>query len=271
MIKGSTAVYGILGDPVEHSLSPVFQNLAFKHLGINAVYVAFHVGKDRLRDAISGLKALRVRGVNITIPHKEEVLNFADLLSLEVREIGAANTLKFSDAVEAYNTDWLGFKRSLEDITDPKGKKALLLGAGGSSRAVAYALRRLEVETFVWNRTRSKAERLAERFGLKVINRPEEVVGEVDIVINTTSVGLKDGDGEIFDYSLISARQVVLDIIYRDTPLIKRAKTVGAKAVNGFPMLLYQGVESFKIWTGCEPPVNLLKEALIPFGYPTEC
>ncbi len=271
MIRGNTEVYGIIGFPVSHSLSPVFQNSAFKYLGLDAVYVPFEVRPEELEGALRGLKSLNIKGINVTIPHKERSLELADWVSEEAKLIGATNTLKFTDRIEAYNTDWVGFKRSLEELTVLEGKKALLLGAGGSSRAVAYALKNSGVKTFIWNRTQSKAERLAEEFGLESVSSPEKVVAEVDIVVNTTSVGLKENDGELFDYSLIGENHTVVDIIYRDTPLVKRARKVGAKAVNGFPMLLYQGVESFKIWTGCEPSVKFLKKVLEPFGYPQTC
>ncbi len=267
-IKGSTKLYGIIGYPVEHSLSPVFQNRAFEFMGIEAVYVPFPVKPEELEQAFWGLRALGVKGLNVTIPHKEKVMKFAEWVSEEAQKIGAVNTIKFSDRVEAYNTDWIGFKRCLKELIDPSGRRALVLGAGGSSRAVVFALRSMGIETFIWNRTPSKAQKLAEEFGLNRVKSPEDVIDHVDIVVNTTSVGLRDEDGELFDYSKLSPEHTVIDIIYKDTPLVKRAKGIGAKAINGFPMLLYQGVESFRIWTGCEPPVNPLKKTLEPFGYP---
>jgi shikimate dehydrogenase len=268
-IKGDTKVYGIVGYPVEHSLSPVFQNRAFEYMGLRAVYVPFPVKAQELEVAIAGLRALGVEGINITIPHKEKALELMDEVSEDARLIGAVNTVSFSDRVVGYNTDWLGFKRSLEEVIEPSGKRALVLGAGGSSRAVVYALTRMGVNTVIWNRTPSKARKLAEEFGLELTDRPENVIGEVDIVVNTTSVGLFQDDTELFDYSLLRPEHTVVDIIYRDTPLVKRAKEMGATAINGFPMLLYQGIESFKIWTGCEPPVEPLKQVLRPFGYPS--
>ncbi len=269
-ITGKAEVFGVIGYPVRHSLSPVFQNAAFSHLGIEAVYVPFEVRPEDLRDALEGLRRAGVKGLNVTIPHKEAVLDIADQVSEEVRDIGAANTLVFSEeGVKAYNTDWIGFLRAAEEITDLEGKEVLLLGAGGSARAVAYALKRKGCRVFLWNRTKAKAELLAERFGLEVVGSPEEVIGSVGIIVNTTSVGLSD-EGTIFDYSLIRQDQVVIDLIYRDTPLIKAARERGCSHQNGFPMLLHQGAESFRIWTGCEPPLKVMVRSLIPYGYPKD-
>jgi shikimate dehydrogenase len=269
-ITGRAELYGVIGYPVRHSLSPVFQNAAFSYLGIEALYVPFEVKPEDLMEALKGLRKAGVKGLNVTIPHKEAVLEMADRVSEDARDIGAVNTLVFSDEVEAYNTDWIGFLRAAEEITDPEGRSVLLLGAGGSARAVAYALRKKNCTLYVWNRTRSKAEKLAEDFGLQVVGSPEEALDRVDLIVNTTSVGLKD-EGRLFDYSLLEPRHVVIDLIYRDTPLIRAARERGCRYQNGFPMLVYQGAESFRIWTGCEPPLKVMKRSLIPYGYPTDC
>ncbi|MDQ7037789.1 MAG: shikimate dehydrogenase [Aquificota bacterium] len=269
-ITGRAEVYGVIGYPVKHSLSPVFQNSAFSYLGIEAVYVPFEVRPEDLRDAIRGLRSAGVRGLNVTVPHKESVLEVADRLSCEVEAIGASNTLVFSEnGIEAYNTDWVGFLKAVEEITPLEGKKVLLLGSGGSARAVAYALKRRNCMVYVWNRTHEKAERLANRFGLEPVESPESVLEEVDIIVNTTSVGL-DGEGTLFDYTLIRSDHTVIDLIYRDTPLIRTAREKGCLYQNGFPMLVYQGAESFRIWTGCEPPLKVMKMALLPYGYPKD-
>lgn len=270
-VRGSTEVYGVIGFPVKHSLSPVFQNAAFSYLGIDAVYVPFEIAPQDLEEALRGLKKSGVKGLNVTVPHKEKVLNIADFLSEEVKEIGAANTLKFTlDGIEAYNTDWIGFLRAIEELTDPRGRKVLVLGAGGASRAVLYALKKVGAKIFLWNRTREKALNLSEEFGGEVVNSVEEILNEVEIIVNTTSVGLRPEDKPLFDYSKIGSFHTVVDLIYKETQLIKVAREKGCLYQNGFPMLVYQGAESFRIWTGCEAPVKIMKLALKDYGYATD-
>ncbi len=262
-ITGRTAVYGVVGYPVGHSLSPLFQNAAFEYLGIDAVYVPFEVKHTDLSSALEGLKASGVKGLNITVPFKEEALTLADEVSNEAYEIGAVNTIKFEgEKTLAYNTDWIGFLKMAQEVEDLKGKNVLLLGAGGASRAVMYALKRAGANVFIWNRTLERARRLAEVFGGEAVENPEEALKKVTVIVNTTSVGLQEDEPPLFDYSLIEPYQTVIDIIYKDTPLISTAREKGSKAVNGLNMLLYQGAESFRIWTGCEPPLKVMKRAL---------
>ncbi|WP_448588171.1 shikimate dehydrogenase [Thermocrinis sp.] len=262
-ILGSTALYGVIGYPIKHSLSPLFQNRLFEHVGLDAVYVPFEVSPDKLRTALEGLKALNVRGINITIPHKEAVIEMLDFVKEDAKSIGAVNTVKFGERTEGYNTDWIGFLRTLKEVMDDvKGKKVLVLGAGGSSRAVLYALEREGAQVFLWNRTKEKAEKLSEIFRVEVVPSPEEVISSVQIVVNTTSVGLTE-DYQIFDYELIQEGQVVFELVYgRDTLLKEWAKRRGAIYLDGLRMLVYQGLESFKIWTGCEPNPKVAFQAL---------
>ena len=256
MIKlpnGQTLCYGIFGYPVKHSLSPVFQSFAFNKKNINAIYVPFEVKPEDLEDAIKGAKAMSVKGLNITIPHKESVLKFVDVISDDVKKIGSCNTLKFEDEViKAYNTDYIGFKRALEEKTSLSGKKALVLGAGGTSKAIIYALTKSGTKVYLYNRTIEKAIKLKEIFDVEVVETIEDVLQYVDIIVNTTSVGLKDDDKPLFDYNKISDSHIVFDVVYKDTLLVKKAKEKQAITVNGLPMLVYQGLESFKIWTGVD-------------------
>ncbi len=262
-INGKTVLYGVIGNPVKHSLSPVFQNLAFRRAGLNAVYLPFELPIEDFESAMEGLlKVGNFKGCNITVPFKERILKFGDFLSEEVKEIGSANTLKKTESgkIELYNTDWVGFLRHLKELVDPKGKKVLVLGAGGTAKAVVYALKKEGAEVFIWNRTSERAKSLADRFSVKSVENIEPQ--RFDVIVNTTSVGLKEEDPPLFDYSLISPNQVVYDVIYRETPLVREARKKGAKAANGLKMLLYQGIESFKIWTGKEPPAGELWETL---------
>lgn len=271
ILRGSTELFGVIGYPIRHSLSPVFQNAAFSYLGIDAVYVPFEIKPENLSRALEGLKRAGVRGLNVTIPHKEAIVRLSDNTSDEVKDIGAANTLKLSEEyVEAYNTDWIGFLRAAQEITDLKGRRVLVLGAGGSSRAVLYALKKVGAKVILWNRTREKALRLGEEFGVEAVNEVEEGVLSSEVIVNTTSVGLREDDPPLFNYDLLTPEQVVIDIIYKETSLIRAAKEKGCRFTTGFPMLVYQGAESFRIWTGCEPPVKVMKLSLREYGYPTE-
>ncbi|WP_457644396.1 shikimate dehydrogenase [Persephonella sp.] len=276
-INGKTELFGIFGYPVEHSKSPVFQNAAFSHLGINAVYLPFSVKPEDLKNAVEGIKALSIKGVNVTVPHKEEVLKYVDELSEEVRFIGASNTIKNIDGyLIAYNTDAYGFIQGLKELIDDiSGKKVLVIGAGGASRAVVYGLVKEGVDKiYISNRTPKRAEEIIKdfsklsRFTEQILeslplSNIEKVLKNVDIIVNTTSVGLRDEDRPLFDYSKIEKRHIVVDIIYRKTPLLEAAEEKGCLWQDGLPMLLYQGARSFEIWTGKKAPINIMKKALL--------
>ena len=267
MIDSSTEVYGVIGYPIKHSLSPLFQNALLRWAGVNGVYLAFEVKPEELKQAIEGFKALNVKGINVTVPHKEGVMNFLEEIDPIAEEIGAVNTVKFENGrAKGFNTDWIGFIKALKMLVpEIRGKKVLVLGAGGASRAVIYGLIKEGASVLLWNRTRKKAEILADKFNLEVVNSPEDAVKDSEIIVNTTSVGLKDEDPPLFDYSLITPSHIVVDIIYMETKLIKRAKEVGAKYQNGLPMLLWQGIEAFRIWNGCMPPYNVALRAVKGF------
>ncbi len=270
-VKGTTELLGVIGFPIKHSLSPVFQNAALSYMGIDAVYVPFEIRPEDLKEALNGLRLAGVKGLNVTVPHKEAVLGLVDEVSDEVEKIGAANTLKFYEGkVVAYNTDWIGFLKAAQELTDLREKKVLVLGAGGASRAVLYALKKVGASVFLWNRTKEKAIRLAKEFDANVIDNLEEGLEIAEVIVNTTSVGLKDNDEPLFDYGRLREDHVVIDLIYRETPLIRAAREKGCKFQTGFPMLVYQGAESFRVWTGCEPPVKIMKLSLQDYGYPTE-
>ena len=264
MIDSRTEVYGVIGFPIKHSLSPVFQNALIKYAGLNAVYLAFEVKPEDLKKAIEGFKATGIRGINVTVPHKEIIIELLEEVDPIAEEIGAVNTVKFENGkAKGFNTDWIGFIRALKHLVpELKEKKVLVLGAGGASKAVIYGLIREGAKVFLWNRTKEKALKLKEKFKLEVVDRPEDVLEKVEIIVNTTTVGLKENDPQIFDYGLIKKEHTVVDIIYKETKLIKRAKEVGAKHQDGLPMLLYQGIESFKIWNGCEVPYSVAEKAV---------
>lgn len=277
-IDGETAVYCIFGYPVKHSKSPLFQTAAFEYLGINAVYIPFQVKPENLQKAIESVRVLDIKGLNITIPFKEEAVSYVDEVSEEVKIIGALNTIKNIDGyLVGYNTDWYGFIEGLKEIQrDIEGKKVLVIGAGGASKAVVYGLLKHNVDKlYLSNRTVQRAVdilRNFERF-YRVANQIivpielsqiSEVLDEVDIIVNTTSVGLKDSDYPLFDYSRLNPKHTVVDIIYRKTKLLEKAQEIGCRHQDGYPMLLYQGARSFEIWTGREAPVDVMRRAILP-------
>jgi shikimate dehydrogenase len=274
-ITGKTAVYGIIGYPVKHSLSPIMQTAAFEELGIDAVYVPFEVKPENLKSAVEGLKALNVKGFNVTVPHKEKIIENLDFLSDEAEVIGAVNTVKNEKGkLTGYNTDAEGFIRSLkEEGVDVKGKRVLMFGAGGAAKAVGYSLLRERVKFLnVVNRNFSRTKQLGDllgKFGNVLIYPLKEgtveiLLKDVDLIVNTTSVGLKDTDPHLFDYSKIPEGVVVVDIIYNppETPLLKAAKEKKCKVINGLGMLVHQGAVAFEIWTGEKAPVEKMRKVL---------
>jgi shikimate dehydrogenase len=274
-ITGKTAVYGIIGHPVKHSLSPLMQTEAFKEAGIDAVYVPFEVEPENLEEAVSGLRALSVKGFNVTVPHKERVAELLDFLTEDAEVLGAVNTVKNENGeLTGYNTDAEGFLRSLiEEGVELSGKKVLMFGAGGAARAVGYALLKGGVKFLnIVNRNFSRAKAVAELLGKRgnvlvyPLRKPtiEVLLKDADIIVNTTSVGMKEDDPPLFDYSKIPEGITVVDIIYNppETPLLKAARERGCKTVNGLGMLIHQGAVAFEIWTGKEAPVEKMREVL---------
>lgn len=278
-IDGKTKVFGILGFPVKHSLSPVFQNAALRAKGINAVYVPFEVPPERLKDAVRGLAALGVCGVNVTIPHKEAILPLLDELSPGARAIAAANTVIFKSGRSAgYNTDAEGFLISLKkDLkVTPNKKTIVVFGAGGAAKAIAYALAREKAAsiTFV-DIFNQKARELALKTGrdfprcrTKAIaflkSRIDEEVLNSDILVNASPVGMKKGDPCIVSPNALHKDLAVYDIVYNPsaTPLLREAGRRRVKAAGGIGMLLYQGAASFELFTGVKAPVAVMRAAL---------
>jgi shikimate dehydrogenase len=277
-INGKTRVCAIIGDPVEHSLSPVMHNAAFKKLGLNLVYVAFKVTKNGLKDAISGARSLGLRGLNVTMPHKKAVMTYLDETDSTAEAIGAVNTiLNNQGKLVGYNTDGKGAMIALqENGISIDEKKMLLLGAGGAAKAIAFQAAQEVDELVILNRTSEKAEQLAEllckKFGKKVKGRKlstevlKEELKTTDILVNATSVGMHPNvNVSPVPSDLLHSNLCAMDIIYNplETKLVKDAKAVGAKVVLGLEMLLYQGAVAFEIWTNCPAPVDVMKKAAL--------
>jgi shikimate dehydrogenase len=276
-INGKSRVCAIIGDPIEHSLSPVIQNAAFKELGLNIVYVAFTVTNKELKTAVLGAKSLGLRGLNVTMPHKHDVMNYLDEVDMTAKSIGAVNTvLNNQGKLVGYNTDGSGAMTALqENGIYPKEKKLVLLGAGGAAKSIAYQAAQDVQELVILNRTPEKANKLAESlksFSAKVKGRTlslevlKNELSTTDILVNATSVGMHpkvDRSPVPLDY--LRSDLFVMDIIYNPlaTQLLKDAKVVGAKLVSGIEMLIYQGAISFEIWTNRPAPVEVMREAAL--------
>jgi len=277
--SGKSRVYGIFGDPVSHSLSPVMQNAAFRSAGLDAVYVPFHVTPENLNSAVEGLRALQIGGVNITLPHKQNIIPLLDQVDADAVLIGAVNTVVRCGAdLVGYNTDGLGFIRSLQEDLGftPRGKSTLLLGAGGACRAAAVALLRSGVdELSIVNRSEERARLLADRISsvfpeqrINVYNFSDSAfldkLNSADLVANTTSIGLKGEEIPFFPLSKIKASASIYDMVYSpaETPFVAAARARGLAAADGLGMLAGQGEEAFYLWFDIRPEIGLMKNCL---------
>lgn len=263
--------YAVIGDPIQHSLSPWMHNAGYQAVGIDAVYQRFQVEASHLAEAVAGLRALGFSGWNVTLPHKEAILSLLDTLTPQAKRAGAVNTVKIDQGqLIGHNTDGDGFVRSVEgELNGFKGKKAVLLGAGGACKGIALALAAQGMHLHILNRTPEKAKEL-----VQVIQReegkassgefaPGDWLKDVDLLVQTTSVGLHS---EPFPFSLegISKQALVVDIIFNpmETFLLKEAKKLGCRTHNGLDMLLYQGALAWEFWLGGQAPVEEMRQAL---------
>jgi shikimate dehydrogenase len=273
-ISGKTKIAALFGWPVEHSLSPAMHNAAFRHLNMDYCYVTFPVHPDYLSEAVKAIRALNLAGVNITVPHKENVMKFLDAVSEEAQFIGAVNTIKNdSGKLTGFNTDGRGFMQSLsESGIDTKDKRILIIGAGGASRAIGYYLCREAFEVLLFDVDTQKAEVLKDNLNAIKGNvtiavrddvNSKDFVSGMDVIINATPLGLKAGDPTPLNFELIDKKHVVCDLIYKETPLLNAAKKLGCRTMDGLGMLLWQGVFAFEIWTGVRPPADVMREALL--------
>jgi shikimate dehydrogenase len=276
VISGKTKIYGIFGYPVEHTFSPGMHNAAFKKLGMDACYVPFSVHPAGLRAAVKAVLPLGLRGLNITVPHKEKVIAWLDELSEEARLIGAVNTVEVREGrLIGHNTDGRGFIRSLRDGAgfDPRGTTVLVAGAGGAARAVCFCLALAKAERIVFHDVdAAKAAKLARDIRKKTGVSAEAVSShglaaaarEARCLINATPLGLKKDDPLPLGRELILPHHLVCDLVYNppETGLLKAAKDRGARRLPGIGMLLFQGVIAFEIWTAAKAPVAVMKSAL---------
>ncbi len=275
-INSKTKLLCVIGDPIEHSLSPVMHNAVFEHLNLNYVYLAFKIKKENLKDAVNAFRFITL-GFNVTIPHKVSIIRYLDEISREAELIGAVNTVNVENGrLIGYNTDGIGAIKALEERTEVEGKKVVVAGAGGASRAIVFQLALKDCDIIIANRTFEKAVSLANEVEEKVnkkvkaveLPKLKEVIKNADIFINTTSVGMYPNTNEtLLKAEDIPKNIVVMDIVYNPlkTRLLTEAEKAGAKTVDGLGMFIYQGAEALKIWLGIDPPVDIMRKAVLKF------
>jgi shikimate dehydrogenase len=268
-ITPKTGLCGVILHPAGHTLSPAMHNAAYEKMGLNSVYLAFDV--VNVEYALAGMRSLGIRQFSVSVPHKVEVMEYLDEIDPAAKAVGAVNTVINKDGrLIGYNTDVDGVRMSFtENGVEIKGRKVLLLGAGGAARAIAFVVKDMGGELIILNRTLPKAKALAEEFGGRWGGLQEGSGIEADVVVNSTSVGMypkvdetpigKDG---------LKPGMVVFDIVYNPlkTRLLMEAEGAGCKTINGMNMLVYQGARQIELWTGLKPPVEVMKEAFLK-GY----
>ncbi len=268
-VDGMTKIYGIIGDPVSHSFSPLMQTMGMQAINENAVYLPFLTEKERLGDLLKAFEEINLQGFNVTVPFKSDIIPYLDEIDPAARVLGSVNTVIHTrKGWKGYSTDGAGFVRGLQvKEFDPKGKKVALLGAGGSAKAVAYALCEAEISHLdIINRTKANSEALMDLLGSHFPNITISTVEDLlhyDLLVNTTSVGMREGDC-LASHDLIKSADFVCDIIYNPikTDLLKKAEAMGKETQNGMLMLLYQGVLALEIWTKKTAPVKVMAKVL---------
>jgi len=269
-----TKTYAVIGDPIDHSLSPNLHNAAFRALEIDATYIAYRIPKGELKEGTEALKTIQVAGFNVTIPHKIDMMEFLDTASEDCKTIGATNTVTNENGkLTGFNTDMDGFLDPLKKRNiNCKDANVLLIGAGGAARAIVAAFAKEKARTIVIaNRTKENADKLvtfASKLGLDSKNVDLTSAGDsasqFDIIVNASSVGLKNENSPISTKN-INKDSVVYDIVYRPmkTQLLDQSKTLGATVIYGYEMLLGQAMRSYEIWMKRKAPFEVMKKALL--------
>ena len=296
MVDGKTQVLGVIGDPIEHTFSPAMHNAGLNELGLNYIYLPFHVKEDMLGECIQGAKAMGIKGLNVTIPHKSNVIKHLDDIDSVASMIGAVNTIQFiydednessnqdngiNVRTKGFNTDGYGCVRAIEEKTSIKDKKVSITGAGGAARAVAFQIANSGIdELSILNRNLSKAQSLAndlkinlESIGIDLsinaydLEELKRELSDSDIFIDTTPIGMYPNvdDKPVASADMLHEDLLVNDIVYTPmkTSLIREAELANAEVVYGYKMLLYQGIRSFEIWLGREAPADVMENALL--------
>ena len=273
-ISGQTKITGLFGDPVAHSLSPAMHNAAFSHLNLDYVYVPYHVTPDNLKRAVNSIKSLNITGVNVTVPHKQTVIPYLDHIDKSATRCSAVNTIvNHNGTLTGYNTDGDGFIDSLKEYGfDPQDKKIIILGAGGSARAIAAALLEENVaQITLLNRTVEKAEQLAEDLGqahsfsvIHLLSNFSPSIYCADLVVNTLSIPFKQEGGDWLVDLSCAAGALFYDLRYGKMPsdFLAYAKELKSPGLDGLGMLIHQGARAFQLFTGTQPPIDIMKKAL---------
>jgi len=258
-----TELYGVIGNPVRHSLSPTIHNAAFSATGLNAVYLAFE--PEDIGACVRGIRSLGIKGTSVTIPFKTSVIPYLSDMDPFARCVGAVNTIvNTGGRLTGYNTDALGALMALEEEVCLPGKSCILVGAGGAARAIGFILREKGVTLSIVNRSRDAGERLARFLGCHFIPLEDIEASEGDILIQTTPVGMwPQVDHCPVPEHILKMGMVVMDVIYRplETRLLKAARARGCTTISGIRMLIHQGAEQFRLWTGIDPPVAIMNMA----------
>lgn len=269
-ISAKTKFCVIIGDPVDHSLSPAMHNAGYKKLGIDDqfIYLGCNV---KINDVEKVVKAMRVmknfRGLTCTIPHKIKVIKYLDWIDPVAKKIGAVNSVVNDNGIlKGYNTDWLGAIIPLEKITSLKNKNVAVIGAGGAARAIVFGLIYKKAKVKVFNRTKEKAIKLAKEFGCKATGlEDQKEIKNFEIIINATSIGMKPlEDKTPIDTKYLNEKQIIFDIVYSPlkTKFLKSAQKKGAKIIYGAEMLLHQGTAQFELYTGFKAPIEIMRKIL---------
>ncbi|MCP4350416.1 MAG: shikimate dehydrogenase [Desulfobacterales bacterium] len=265
MTDSQTSLFGVFGDPVSHSLSPVMHNSAFADIGYNGVYLAFRV-KD-IGPAVSGIKALNIKGVSITIPHKVTVMEHLDELDDMAVKIGAVNTITNRDGILAgHNSDCLGAIAALSEKTGIRDKDVAIIGAGGAARAIGFGILSKGGRVTIVNRSADKGEKLAKALGSDFCPLSELDKLKCRILINTTPLGMvPDIETTPVQKKKLEKNMVVMDIVYNPlkTQLLKDAEEMGCVVIDGVSMFVYQGAFQFELWTGKKAPVDVMKKVVL--------
>lgn len=271
-ISAATRVAGVIGDPVRHSLSPVIHNAAFRALDLDWAYLAFPVPTGAGAAAVAAMRALGLDGLNVTMPHKADVLPALDQLSPTAAALGAVNTIhRLGDELHGASTDGIGFVDALryDEGFDPAGRRAVVFGAGGAARAVVLALAEAGVaDVAVVNRTASRAHAAVALAPDVARTGSEDDVDGADLVVNATPVGMagtSQAEAMLLDPRGLRAGQVVADLVYHPirTPLLVAARERGAVAVTGLGTLIHQAAHAFRLWTGEDPPLEVMSAAAL--------
>ncbi|MGI8419873.1 MAG: shikimate dehydrogenase [Candidatus Levyibacteriota bacterium] len=268
-ITAKTKFCMVIGDPIEHSLSPVMHNVGYKALRIDNdfVYIAAHVKPADLSQAVQGFRALQIKGVSVTLPHKTTIMQYLDTIDDAAQKIGAVNTIiNDKGKLKGLNTDWTAIITSLEKITKLSGKNIALLGAGGVARGALYAFTQNDGKVTIFNRTIDVAKKLAEEFGCKYASLNDlEKVADSEIIFNATSVGLHPNTNQTpLPNKYITKKHIVFDAIYSpyETRLLREAKRQGATVIHGMEMFLYQGMAQFELYTNHIAPEEAMRKVL---------